>query len=72
MSLKDITTKFQHLQTIETDNRLRIKISKTVNDEVYEIVTYVQTNRFGNAYSLRSVEFLSKERYESRFKDTIH
>jgi hypothetical protein len=71
MSLKDITTKFESLETIRTDDRLKINISKASDDEVYRIVTYVQTDVFGRAFSLRSVEYLSKERYESRFKGTI-
>lgn len=66
MSLRDITTKFDYVTTI-TEGDKKIKISKAVDDEVYQIVTYVKTAKFTESYSLYGAKFISERRYKTKF-----
>jgi hypothetical protein len=69
MSLKHITTAFEHGFTKEIGN-LKIVISKALNDDIFKVETYRSLPPHDNYY-LSQIEFMSRHKMELLSKKSI-
>ena len=70
--MKHITTKFQHIQTLDCSDcpdfrNVKITVSKATEDEVYQIVSRISNPPY-NSSSLRDIRYVSKNYYTKYMK----